>query len=225
MGLLSGPTFPWRSKTIPRERIFDRISPAVVDPAPASTGTSSSAATGYGDLSGLAGFGGFAEYVCAPAKLLAPMSPRMTFAQAAALPQAGQLAVQGIAAAGPLKPRQTILINGAGGGVGTIGVQLAKSQMPDVDVIGVDSALKFETMRRAGFDHVIDFTTEDFTSNGRQHDRSSIRGQRVDPPTIWRSIRRHLRDRRRSVDPEAARYPARRLAYRLTTARRSRSSA
>src|SRR6185436_7927953 len=89
---------------------------------------------------------------------------------AAALPQAGQLAVQGIAAAGPLKPRQKILINGAGGGVGTIGVQLAKSQMPDVEITGVDSGLKLETMRRAGFDHVIDYTREDFTRNGRQYD-------------------------------------------------------
>jgi NADPH:quinone reductase-like Zn-dependent oxidoreductase len=94
----------------------------------------------------------------------------MTFEQAAALPQAGQLAIQGIAAAGPLKPRQTILINGAGGGVGTIGVQLAKAQMPDIEVTGVDNGLKLETMRRAGFDHVIDYTKEDFTKNGHQYD-------------------------------------------------------
>jgi NADPH:quinone reductase-like Zn-dependent oxidoreductase len=124
----------------------------------------------YGDLCGRGGFSGFAEYVCAQERLLAPMSPDMSFVQAAALPQAGQLAVQGIAAAGPLKPRQTILINGAGGGVGTIGVQLAKSQMPDVEITGVDSGMKFETMRRVGFDHVIDYTKEDFTRNGRRYD-------------------------------------------------------
>jgi NADPH:quinone reductase-like Zn-dependent oxidoreductase len=88
----------------------------------------------------------------------------------AAARRADPLAVQGIAAAGPLRPGQTILINGAGGGVGTIGVQFAKSQMPDVEVTGVDSGIKFETMRRAGFDHVIDYTKEDFTSNGRQYD-------------------------------------------------------
>lgn len=172
-GLLREPTFPWRSKTVPRERILGSdIAGEVVD---AGSGSKRGVAFKpgdrvYGDLSGLGGFGGFAEYVCAPERLLAPMSPRMTFEQAAALPQAGQLAVQGIAAAGPLKPRQAILINGAGGGVGTIGVQLAKSQMPDVDVTGVDSALKFETMRRAGFDHVIDYTKEDFTKNGGQYD-------------------------------------------------------
>ena len=123
----------------------------------------------FGDLCGLAGFSGFAEYVCAAGKRLRPKSPTMSFVQAAALPQAGQLAVQGIAAAGPLKPRQTILINGAGGGVGTIGVQIAKAQMPDVEVTGVDSAIKFDTMRRAGFDHVIDYTRDDFTRTGHQY--------------------------------------------------------
>jgi len=169
-GLLSGPTFPWQSKTVPRERILGSdIAGEVVD-AGGGVDRFRPGDRVYGDLSGLAGFGGFAEYVCAPAKLLALMSPRMTFVQAAALPQAGQLAVQAIAAAGPLKPGQTILINGAGGGVGTIGVQLARSQMPDVEITGVDSALKFDTMRRAGFDHVIDYTKDDFTRNGRQYD-------------------------------------------------------
>jgi NADPH:quinone reductase-like Zn-dependent oxidoreductase len=92
----------------------------------------------------------------------------MTFEQAAALPQAGQLAVQAIFAAGPLRAGQQILINGAGGGVGTIGVQLAK--MHDVEVTGVDSALKHKMMRHIGFDHVIDYTKEDFTRNGRRYD-------------------------------------------------------
>ena len=69
---------------------------------------------------------------------------RMTFEQAAALPQAGQLAVQGLFAAGPLRSGEKILINGAGGGVGTIALQLAKRQ--NVAVTGVDSAVKFEMM-------------------------------------------------------------------------------
>ena len=85
----------------------------------------------------------------------------MTFEQAAALPQAGQLAVQGLFANGPLRAGQRILINGAGGGVGTIAIQLAKLQ--DVEVTGVDSAAKLEMMRSLGFDHVIDYTKEDFT--------------------------------------------------------------
>jgi len=93
----------------------------------------------------------------------------MTFEQAAALPQAGrQLAVQGLFADGPLRSGQKILINGAGGGVGTIAVQLAKSQ--EVEVTGVDSAVKFEMMRAIGFDHVIDYRQEDFTKNSRRYD-------------------------------------------------------
>jgi NADPH:quinone reductase-like Zn-dependent oxidoreductase len=92
----------------------------------------------------------------------------MTFEQAAALPQAGQLAVQGLFAAGSLRSGQKILINGAGGGVGTIAIQLAKSQ--DVEVTGVDSAVKFEMMRAIGFDHVIDYRKENFVRNGQRYD-------------------------------------------------------
>ena len=92
----------------------------------------------------------------------------MTFEQAAALPQAGQLAVQGLFVNGPLRPGQKILINGGGGGVGTIAVQLAKVQ--DVEVTGVDSAEKLEMMGNLGFDHVLDYTKEDFTKNGRGYD-------------------------------------------------------
>jgi NADPH:quinone reductase-like Zn-dependent oxidoreductase len=124
----------------------------------------------YGDLSalGVRGWGGFAEYVCAAEFALAPKPARMTFEQAAALPQAGQLAVQGLFASGPLRPGQRILINGAGGGVGTIAIQLAKLQ--DVEVTGVDSAAKLEMMRSLGFDHVVDYTKEDFTRSGRRYD-------------------------------------------------------
>src|SRR5262245_42662716 len=124
----------------------------------------------YGDLSrfGSGGWGGFAEYVCAPESALVPKPPRMTFEQAAALPQAGQLAVQALFVSGPLKPGQTLLINGAGGGVGTIGVQIAKAH--GAEVTGVDSASKLEMMRAIGFDHVIDYQKEDFTRNGKRYD-------------------------------------------------------
>ena len=124
----------------------------------------------YGDLSrfGPGGWGGFAEYVCAAERALARKPARMTFEQAAALPQAGQLAVQGLFAAGPLRRGLKILINGAGGGVGTTAIQLAKLQ--DVEVTGVDSAVKFEMMRRIGFDRLIDYREEDFTKNGRLYD-------------------------------------------------------
>jgi NADPH:quinone reductase-like Zn-dependent oxidoreductase len=124
----------------------------------------------YGDVSrmGPGGFGGFGEYVCAPESALALKPPAMTFEQAAALPQAGVLAAQGLLVNGSLQPGQKILINGAGGGVGTIGVQLAKQH--DVDVTGVDRASKLEMMRSIGFDHVIDYQKEDFTRNGNRYD-------------------------------------------------------
>jgi NADPH:quinone reductase-like Zn-dependent oxidoreductase len=124
----------------------------------------------YGDLSrmGAGGWGGFAEYVCARERSLVAKPALMTFEQAAALPQAGQLAVQGLFASGPLKAGQTVLINGAGGGVGTIGVQIAKSL--GAEVTGVDSAAKLEMMRSVGFDHVIDYRQEDFTRNGLRYD-------------------------------------------------------
>jgi NADPH:quinone reductase-like Zn-dependent oxidoreductase len=124
----------------------------------------------YGDLSrfGAGGWGGFAEFVCAPEVALVEKPAAMTFEQAAALPQAGQLAVQGLFANGPLRAGQKILINGGGGGVGTIAVQLAKVQQ--LEVTGVDRAAKLEMMRRVGFDHVLDYETVDFTRTGRRYD-------------------------------------------------------
>jgi NADPH:quinone reductase-like Zn-dependent oxidoreductase len=167
-GLLQGPTLPFLRN--PPKPIFGSDVAGTI----AALGSGSHRfAVGddvYGDLSafGSRGWGGFAEYVCAPERALARKPARMTFEQAAALPQAGQLAVQGLFANGPLKPGQRILINGAGGGVGTIAVQLAKPH--DVEVTGVDSAAKLEMMRSIGFDHVIDYTKEEFTKNGRQYD-------------------------------------------------------
>jgi NADPH:quinone reductase-like Zn-dependent oxidoreductase len=121
----------------------------------------------YGDLSGC-GFGGFAEYVCAPQGAVEFMSPNMSFEQAAAIPQAGMLALQGLMAGGQAKSGQSILINGAGGGVGSIAIQLLK--LHDVEVTGVDSAAKLDAMRSWGFDHTIDYRAQDFTRNGQCYD-------------------------------------------------------
>ena len=120
----------------------------------------------YGDLSGT--WGGFAEYVCAKETALAIKPSGMSFEQAAAIPQAAMLAVQGLIEAGEIQKGQKILINGAGGGVGTFGVQIAK--MYGAEVTGVDSASKLDIMRLMGFDHVIDYKKEDFTRNGKTYD-------------------------------------------------------
>lgn len=120
----------------------------------------------YGDLTGT--WGGFAEYVCAREKQLARKPAEMTFEQAAAIPQAGMLAVQGLRDKGQLQQGQKLLINGAGGGVGTFGIQIAKTY--GVEATGVDSTGKLDMMRSAGFDHVIDYTKEDFTGTGKRYD-------------------------------------------------------
>lgn len=120
----------------------------------------------FGDLSGE--WGGFAEYVCARENALALKSPGMTFEQAAAIPQAAMLAVQGLRAMGRIQPGQKLLINGAGGGVGTFAVQIAK--LSGAEVTGVDSPEKLDMLRSMGFDQVIDYTQEDFTRNGQRYD-------------------------------------------------------
>ena len=120
----------------------------------------------YGDLSGR--WGGFAEYCCAGEKALALKPAGMSFIEAAAIPQAAMLAVQGLIDKGKIKQGQKLLINGAGGGVGTFGVQIAKQY--GVEITGVDHTDKLDMMRSVGFDHVIDYTKEDFTKNGKRYD-------------------------------------------------------
>jgi NADPH:quinone reductase-like Zn-dependent oxidoreductase len=92
----------------------------------------------------------------------------MTFEEAAAIPQAAMLAVQGLLDKRKIRSGQKILINGAGGGVGTFAVQIAK--LDGVEITGVDSGEKLDMMRAMGYDHVIDYTREDFTRNGQQYD-------------------------------------------------------
>jgi len=120
----------------------------------------------YGDLSGR--WGGFAEYVCAPEKALAMKPAAMSFEEAASIPQAAMLAVQGLIDKGKIHAGQKLLINGAGGGVGTFGVQIAK--LYGIEITGVDSTAKLDMLRSMGFDHVIDYTKEDFTKNGQRYD-------------------------------------------------------
>jgi NADPH:quinone reductase-like Zn-dependent oxidoreductase len=112
--------------------------------------------------------GGFAEYVCCSENGLALKPAELTFEQAAAIPQAAFIALQGIIAKGQVRAGQKVLINGAGGGTGSFAIQLARSA--GAEVTGVDNAEKLEFMRSLGADHVIDHTREDFTKNGRQYD-------------------------------------------------------
>lgn len=110
----------------------------------------------YGDNLNMKG--GFAEYAVAPAKVLAPRPPELSFAQASTIPQSGAIAMQGTAKA---KPATRVLINGAGGGSGAFAIQLAKRA--GAHVTGVDNVHKQEFMRSVGADVVIDYREVDFT--------------------------------------------------------------
>lgn len=121
----------------------------------------------FGDIAGR-GFGGFAEYVAVPQKLLARKSARMSFEQAAALPQAGLLALQGLRYKKPLQQGQSLLINGAGGGVGPIALQYAKSI--GAHVTCVDKKEKFDKLLSLGADELIDYRDAEYTQTGKQYD-------------------------------------------------------
>ena len=121
----------------------------------------------YGDLSE-SGFGGFAEYVCVPEHSLSQKPSNISFNEAAAIPHAALLSLQGLVELGKIKSGQKILINGAGGGVGTIGIQIA--QLYDTELSGVDTKEKLKMMRSLGYDTVIDYKKEDFTKNGQKYD-------------------------------------------------------
>jgi NADPH:quinone reductase-like Zn-dependent oxidoreductase len=120
----------------------------------------------FGEIPGY--HGGFAEYVCTHGKTMALKPASMTFEEAAAIPQGGVIALRGIREKGQVQPGQRVLINGAGGSAGSFAVQLAK--LYGAEVTGVDNTGKLDFMRSLGADHVIDYTREDFTKNGKQHD-------------------------------------------------------
>lgn len=121
----------------------------------------------YCDLSDC-GFGGFAEYVCVPEMMLSKKPSNISHNEAAALPHAGILALQGLVDKGKVKPGQRILINGAGGGVGTLGIQILKPY--GSKVTGVDSGEKLDLMKSLGYDRVIDYKKADFTETGEKYD-------------------------------------------------------
>lgn len=121
----------------------------------------------FGDTSEF-GFGSLAEYICIDEKALIKKPNALSFEEAAAIPHAFTLAFQALRDIGNIQEGQKVLINGGGGGVGTLGLQLAK--LHNCEVTGVDSAEKLAMMKSIGYDSVIDYKTTDFTKNGIQYD-------------------------------------------------------
>ena len=114
------------------------------------------------------GFGTCAEYVTTPEDRLAPKPRNLTFEQAAAIPVAGFTALQGLRDKAHVQPGQRVLIYGAGGGVGTFTVQIAKAL--GAHVTAVTSTRNLDLVRAIGADEVVDYTKEDFTRRGQRYD-------------------------------------------------------
>ena len=114
------------------------------------------------------GDGTFAEYTCAREAKLAPKPANATFEQAAAVPVSGSTALQALRDIGRLRAGERVLVIGAGGGVGTFAVQLAKAL--GAEVTGVCSAAKAGLVRSLGADAVIDYSREDFADGPRRYD-------------------------------------------------------
>jgi len=114
------------------------------------------------------GFGGFAEFVSVPVDVMSLKPANMSFEESAAVPMAAVTAVQGLNHHGEIQADQKVLVNGASGGVGSFGVQIAKSYGPEVT--GVTSTRNIDLVRSLGADHVVDYTTTDFVRSGQRYD-------------------------------------------------------
>ena len=111
---------------------------------------------------------GLAEYACTHGKTLMRKPGSLTIEQAAAIPQGGVIAFNGILKKGQVQRGQKVLINGAGGSAGSFAIQLAR--LHGADVTGVDNTHKLDFMRALGANHVVDYTREDYSRSGEQYD-------------------------------------------------------
>lgn len=118
----------------------------------------------YGEI----GSGGLAEYVCVAEKAIVAKPANFSFVEAAAVPVAALTALQSLRDHGQIQAGQTVLVNGASGGVGTFAVQIAKAM--GAEVTAVCSTRNVELVRSLGADHVIDYTKEDLTKSSHQYD-------------------------------------------------------
>lgn len=113
-------------------------------------------------------WGGFAEYLCAPAGTLMLKPPGLSFQASAAVPQAAVVALQGLRYNGGIEPGQRVLIIGAGGGAGSFAIQIAKSL--GAEVTGIDNSFKQDFMRSLGADFIFDFEKDDLKLKKQRYD-------------------------------------------------------
>ncbi|MCJ8314632.1 MAG: NAD(P)-dependent alcohol dehydrogenase [Saccharospirillaceae bacterium] len=147
----------------------------------------------YGDISEY-GFGTFAQYICINEQALRLKPNNMSFEDACTIPHASMLAYQGLIKIGQLnnynsnqkKKNLNILINGAGGGVGSFALNIAKQFK--TTVTGVDTGEKLENMTTIGFDHVIDYKKIDFSTQKNKYDIIFDTKQTRSPLSILKSL-------------------------------------
>jgi NADPH:quinone reductase-like Zn-dependent oxidoreductase len=170
MGLLEGKPLFMRAAigwTRPKVRIMGCDVAGVVEAVGSGVTRFQLGDAVYGDVHAC-GFGAFAEYLCADENALEPKPEVLSFEEAAAMPHGATLAWQALHDKGELQSGEELLINGAGGGVGPLALQLAKSL--GVEATGVDSGEKLPMLRSLGFDHVLDYREQDFTGRGQTWD-------------------------------------------------------
>jgi len=112
--------------------------------------------------------GTLAEYASVPAQNLVPVPPGLSMVQASAVPTSGLTALHAVRDVASVQPGQRVLVTGASGGVGTFAVQVAKAF--GAEVTGVCSTRNVELVRSLGADHVVDYTSTDFTRTGTRYD-------------------------------------------------------
>lgn len=189
--LVQGKPFIYRlffGLTKPKRPIPGMELAGVVEEAGASATLFKAGDEVYGDISHY-GFGSFAEYICINEKAVVHKPAGMPFEEAAAISHASMLAYQAIIEKGTIQQGQKILINGAGGGVGTFGLQISK--IFNAEVTGVDTGDKLKMMRSLGFNHIIDYKKEDFTKNGRNYDLVIDAKTTLSPFAYLRSLTTH----------------------------------
>ena len=120
------------------------------------------------EVFGESGIGAFTEYRCVTEDKLALKPANSSFEEAATVPEAAVVALQGLRDKGQIQSGQKVAINGASGGIGTFAVQIAKSF--GAEVTAVCSTRNLDMARSIGADQVIDYTQEDFTKSGQQYD-------------------------------------------------------